>query len=205
MTINPDDLLNSILASLGRVDYVKPDDLPNVQLYMDQVLNFMEVQLDKSRRYPEDKILTKTMINNYTKNELIPPPDKKRYSREHMLLLIFIYYFKSFLSINDIDKLLTPLTTQYFDKGKKNSGLDLTDIYKSVFSLSKDEVRIIAKDVARKFNIAQETFENVEGDEGERLRYFTFICMLSFEVYIKKTMIEKLIDLMPEPAGTKKK
>ena len=76
-----------------KLDYVLPEDLPNIELYMDQVTTFMEEQLASSKRYPEDKILTKTMINNYAKNNLLPSPEKKRYSREHLLLLIFIYYF----------------------------------------------------------------------------------------------------------------
>ncbi len=58
----------------------------------------------------DDKILTKTMINNYAKNNLLPPPVKKKYSKEHLLVMIFIYYFKNFLSIKDIETMLTPIT-----------------------------------------------------------------------------------------------
>ena len=54
------------------------------------------------------------MINNYAKNKLLPPPEKKRYSKEHVLMLIFIYYFKNILSINDIQTLLTPIAQKYF-------------------------------------------------------------------------------------------
>ena len=81
MTINTDQLLESILESLDRVDYIRPQDIPDIQLYMDQVTTFMDTHLASTRRYPEDKILTKTMINNYAKNNLIPPPEKKKYSR----------------------------------------------------------------------------------------------------------------------------
>ena len=80
MTINSEDLLNSILASLDRVDYINADDIPNIDMYMDQVTTFMDKRLKSSVRYPnEDKILTKTMINNYAKNNLLPPPEKKKY------------------------------------------------------------------------------------------------------------------------------
>ena len=109
MTINTQDMIGSILESISRIDYIKPEDIPNINLYMDQVTTFMEEQLASSKRYPEDKILTKTMINNYAKNNLLPSPEKKRYSREHLLLLIFIYYFKNILSINDIQTLLGPI------------------------------------------------------------------------------------------------
>ena len=93
MTINTDQLLESILDSLDRIDYVKSEDIPDIQLYMDQVTTFMDSHLASTRRYPSDKILTKTMINNYAKNHLLPPPEKKKYSRISsnlsFLLLIF--------------------------------------------------------------------------------------------------------------------
>ena len=90
MTIDTNDILNSILESLSRVEYIKPGDIPNIDLYIDQVTTFMDKQRDSTKRYSDDKILTKTMINNYTKNNLLPPPVKKKYSREHDLILIFI-------------------------------------------------------------------------------------------------------------------
>ena len=70
MTIDTKDILNSILASVSRIDYIKPEEIPNIDLYMDQVTTFMEDHLASSKRHPEDKILTKTMINNYAKNHL---------------------------------------------------------------------------------------------------------------------------------------
>ena len=110
MTIDTKDMLNSILSSISRIDYVRPDDIPNIDLYMDQVTTFMEKELASSKRHEDDKILTKTMINNYAKNNLLPPPVKKKYSKEHLLVMIFIYYFKNFLSIKDIETMLTPIT-----------------------------------------------------------------------------------------------
>ena len=97
MTIDRDDLLNSILESLDRIQHIKAEDIPNIDLYMDQVTTFMEKRLKSTTRSPEDKILTKTMINNYAKNDLLPPPIRKKYSKEHILLLIFIYYYKGIL------------------------------------------------------------------------------------------------------------
>ena len=98
--------LSDLLAELQRIDYVRPEDIPNIDLYMDQITTFMDSQLEASKRHADDKILTKTMINNYAKNNLLPPPVKKKYSKEHLLIMIFIYYFKNFLSIKDIETML---------------------------------------------------------------------------------------------------
>lgn len=196
MTIDMHDLLNSIVKSLDRTEYVRPEDVPDIELYMDQVTTFMEQRLKPATRNPEDdKIMTKTMINNYVKNHLMPPPDKKKYSKEHMLLLIFIYYFKGFMSIGDIQTLMEPLTKQYFGEDRD---FKLEDIYREVFSMEKEEIDSLKKDVIRKFRKAEGTFEEAPEKGQEFLKMFSFICLLCFDVYLKKMMIEKMIDSISE-------
>ncbi len=192
MTINTEDLLNSILASLDRIDYIKPEEIPDIELYMDQVTTFMDNKLRSSVRHPgDDKILTKTMINNYAKNDLLPPPVKKKYSREHVLVLIFIYYYKGILSITDIQSLLKPITDKYFHNGKD---FNLERIYNEVFSLEKETVERMKEDIKVKYARSMETFEDAPEESVEFLRKFAFICELSYDVYVKKQIIEKMID-----------
>lgn len=194
MTISTEDLLNSILESLDRIAYIKSEDIPNIDLYMDQVTTFMESRLKKSTRHPgEDKILTKTMINNYAKNDLLPPPVKKKYSKEHVLLLVFIYYYKGILSINDIQELFKPITDKFFDT---KEDFDLEKIYETVFGLEDEQTEALKKDIIEKFRISEGTFKDAPEDSREFLQTFSFICMLSFDVYVKKLLIEKMIDGM---------
>lgn len=196
MTIDMQNLLNSILDSLERIEYIKPSDIPNIDLYMDQVTTFMDNKLRMSTRNPgDDKILTKTMINNYTKNDLLPPPVKKKYSKEHVLLLIFIYYFKGILSINDIQTLLAPITEKFF-KGEKEFSLE--DVYEEVFGMEREYVQVLKEDVAARFAHANQTFEDSPEESRDFLKQFSFICMLSFDVYTKKLLIEKMIDGLRE-------
>lgn len=192
--MNTKQFLSDILDEFNKIDYVKPEDIPNIDLYMDQVTTFMDSKLATSKRHEDDKILTKTMINNYAKNDLLPPPEKKKYSKEHVLTLIFIYYFKSILSISDIQSILNPITDRYFGKG--SSEMSLEDIYKEVFGLEHQETLNIMKDLAKKFNTSMKTFEGMEGEDAELLRTFSFICMLSYDVYLKKTIIERIVDQM---------
>jgi len=195
MTIDTNDKLNSILRSIADITFIKSDDIPNIDLYMDQVTTFMDEQLAKSKRYPDDKILTKTMINNYAKNNLLPPPDKKKYSREHMLLLIFIYYFKNILTIKDIQTLLNPLTESYF--GKKDQNFTIKDLYDSVFSFESEEMDRIMEDIRETYARVEDSFADVSENQ-DFIKIFTFISMLSFDVYVKKQLIETLIDMVSE-------
>lgn len=203
MTIDKNDLLNSILASISRIDYVKSSDIPNIDLYMDQVTTFMEKELKSTKRYEDDKILTKTMINNYAKNDLLPPPVKKKYSKEHLMILTFIYYFKSILSIGDIEKLLSPITEKFFDSDKD---IDISRIYDEVCSADKARTDILQEDIKAAFASSKNTFSDVnDEDDKELLQYFSFICMLSLDVYVKKQLIEKLIDASTESKSNDKK
>ena len=187
-----EERLQDLFAYLDRQTHVQPEEIPNIDLYMDQVTTFMEEHLKNTRRYEEDKVLTKTMINNYAKNNLLPPPVKKKYSKEHMLMLIFIYYFKSLLSFRDIEELF----------------LSLEDIYREVFTLEESEMSSIKTDIASKFQKAMDTFQDVSEEDGDQdyLKLFSFICELSFDVYMKMQMIEQLTDqLRAERPDPKKK
>lgn len=106
------EFLADMLHKLAKLDYIRPGEIPNIDLYMDQVTTFMDSHLESTKRNEADKILTKTMINNYAKNNLLPPPVRKKYSHDHMITLMFIYYFKTLMSISDIQAILGPLTEQ---------------------------------------------------------------------------------------------
>ena len=200
MTIDTKDILNSILASISRIDYIKPDEIPGIDLYMDQVTTFMENHLSSSKRHPEDKVLTKTMINNYAKNHLLPPPVKKKYSREHILMLTFIYYFKNIMSINDIQVLLGPIAEEFFPG---NGSLKLQEVYQEIMDLELEQIEPLIKDVSRKFNKARSSFSDADEKEQDFLQKFAFICMLSFDVYVIKQVIENLIDQMATQDSSK--
>ena len=183
--------LNLILKQFSELDYVHPEDIPNIDLYVDQVTTFIESQLSSLKRDEDEKILTKTMINNYTKNHVLPSPDKKKYSKDHVLTLILIYYLKSFLSIKDIQTLLEPITDKYFGT---ESELSFYELYEELVAQGNGQSKALIKDVIAKYNAMQNAFSDAPEEDQEFLRNFGFVCMLSFDVYIKKMMIETLID-----------
>ena len=191
MSVNTESIIHNILERVSGIGYVKPEDIPNIDLYMDQVTTFMEAQLAHSKRYKDDKILTKTMINNYTKNHLLPPPDKKKYSRDHILLMIFIYYFKNFLPISDIKTILGPLTDKYFHK---DADLNLEAIYTTLFSKEDTFVQEVLENVMKQFHMSADLFPDAPKADQASLREFTFICMLSLDIYLKKQLIEAILD-----------
>ncbi len=197
--INHSEEFEELLSIKGLPGYIKAASLPDIELYMDQVTTFMDEHLTEAKRYPDDKILTKTMINNYTKNKLLPPSEKKKYSQGHLILLIYIYYLKNVLSINDIQTLLEPMIKEHFsDAGE----LSMKDIYRRIVRTETGLIRPFMDDIRKKIDIAEDVFPDAEGDDREYLQVFTMICMLIFDVYLKKQMVERMIDHLREAKET---
>ena len=186
------------------------EEIPDFPLYIDQVVSIIEKSLSFLKN-DNDAIITKTMINNYTKNHLLPPSDKKKYSREHVFLLIMIYYLKSMLSISDIQSLLEPLSEKYFPKNEEN-GLTLSDIYQKIIDDNTANEEYISEDIIKTWERTRNSFaeHSPSTEESEYLDDFSFIYQLGYDIYIRKQIIEKLIDKRrkenpPKKKGSKKK
>lgn len=205
MTI--DELEQTFSDLAASFPFVSADEIPDIDLYMDQVTTFMEQKLSPASRDPEsDKILTKTMINNYAKSSLLIPPVKKKYGTDHMLLLLFIFYMKSFLSISDIEQVLAPVRERYVEKpsaGKraeksqeeeKKSGITLKEIYSQVSEDIKASLPALTEDARKTFEDTRKAFADKDPADREVLQEFELLCRFSAEIYIKKLYIERLLD-----------
>ncbi len=195
---------DEIIESFG---YISSDEIPNIELYMDQVISFMDRHLRHGARDPEmDKLLTKTMINNYTKNNVLIPPVRKKYGMDHMILLLMIFYFKSFLSIGDIASILEPVKDHHTaaegdEEGTAPYRYSLKDIYDVIYGGLDGLLHEVAEDTKRQVMAVEDSFTDADPDEGQRLRRFNLICRLSAEIYLRKLLIERLIDEDEESSG----
>ena len=81
------------------------NEIPNIPLYIDQVTSYLEDVFSDLRLNDEDKVLTKTMINNYVKAQVISSPIKKKYNKEQIMKLKMLYLLKNTLSLSQIDDL----------------------------------------------------------------------------------------------------
>ena len=201
--------LNELTEYLKSLHHVHAGSLPSLDLYMDQVTGFMEEHLASMKRHPEDKALTKTMINNYAKNKILPPPVGKRYNKNHMLILLLIYYYKSMLSLSDIRTVVDPLAENYFSLHSKPR---LTDIYEEIFSFANGEMQSLVEDLEKKFQTANSSFSeqdpafaDLEEQEREQLQSFSFLSLLAFDVYLKQQLMEKIVDRMEESQKKRKR
>lgn len=206
MTLDKDDLLNSIMSSLDRINNIKSGDLPNIDLYMDQVTTFMQSKLKSAARNPEeDKILTKTMINNYAKNGLIPPPDKKKYTPEHIMILTLLFYYKSFLSMSDIDMLLSPVIKAHYRNA--DSDVQFGEVFHEIFATLTDARGVLDKSVDEALEMAKKSFagsDRLTDEDRDNIQLLIFASILGQDIFAKLMIMQRLIDSMPKDGSDNK-
>lgn len=129
------------------------DALPELNLYMDQVITLMENHLTIYQK-SEDKVITPSMINNYVKLEVIPKPIKKRYSRIHLAYLIMVCSLKQVLPISVIQRMLPLSMTEQevmdrymaFKKAQEhNFSMTAKRVYEDLKALQKKEETPLAE------------------------------------------------------------
>jgi hypothetical protein len=88
---------------------IKFSELPDIELYMDQVTSYLEKQLSSFKMKDDEKIMTKTMINNYVKAGILDKPIKKKYQQTHLAQLITLYFLKNVVSMDTINAFFTQI------------------------------------------------------------------------------------------------
>ena len=91
--------------------YPKWEEIPSINLYLDQVLLYVN-QICPPASPDKEKGLTASMVNNYVKHGYISKPEKKKYQRKQIARLIAISTLKSVFSIQEIAQTLNTLQTE---------------------------------------------------------------------------------------------
>ena len=167
-------------------------DIPNIDLYMDQVTTYLNDKFAATKRHEDDKLMTKTMINNYAKSRLLPSPEKKKYSKDHIMVLIMIFFFKNVLSMNDVTKLLSPMLKTYFH----NEDTPLENIINNFLQFAKK--CDLSDSIIKEVKDSSKIFNQMDIEDKDYLQTVGLIAMLSYDTFVRKILIEKLIDSLPD-------
>lgn len=184
------NILKEKLDELKLEDKIVLEDIPDIDLYMDQVIQLFENKLGQSKRSEEDKVLTKTMINNYAKGKLLMNVKNKKYSKEHLILMSIIYNFKRSLSINDIKTSLDTIVTTLDNDGE----YPLREFYKTYLQQYDEDVKCAEESIMDKFSSIEKKVNLEDKLSGEFEENFLLLCSLVNMSNIYKRMSEKLID-----------
>jgi Domain of unknown function (DUF1836). len=199
MKLDKTELIN-IVNFIRHDEEIRLTDIPDIELYMDQLLTFLNGKLKAFAREPGDKILTKTMINNYTKFQLLIPPKNKKYANEHILLLILIYQLKNVLSISDIKRLFGPILRDITTPD--DDIMPLGEIYSSFLGLKKIQFDDFCNNLADKVSAIENQTAGIENESNRNItQIFLVVLMLVAQADAAKLLAERIIDLYFTPGA----
>ncbi|PLR78468.1 hypothetical protein CU633_05710 [Bacillus sp. V3-13] len=181
--------LNHLIDKLGLENQIGLEDIPSIDLYMDQVIQLFENKFGGSKRNENEKVLTKTMINNYAKGKLFIPIKNKKYSREHLILISLIYQLKGGLSINDIKATLDGINEKII-----GGDIDLERFYNSYLSLSRSNIESFKEDLKQRAAETMEEVEKLEDKKPAQLEKILLIASLVNISQLYRRAAEKLVD-----------
>lgn len=179
--------INQVIEKLSLETSLTLDEIPNIDLYMDQVIQLFENKFVVSKRNEEEKVLTKTMINNYAKGKLVFPIHNKKYSKEHLILISMIYQLKGALSINDIK-----VTLDGIKKKIVKEDIDLDSFYNSYLNLTQKNVADFNEAIDSNINKVKE--ESLEDGNSPDLEHVLMISSLVHMSNLYRRVAEKLVD-----------
>lgn len=183
-----------IIERLSLMATIHQEEIPEIDLYMDQVIQLFDAKYGQSLRNEDEKVLTKTMINNYAKGKLFIPIKNKKYSKQHIMLISLIYQLKGALSISDIKATLDPVNEKLEDET-----FQLEDFYSSWVRLQqKNATNFLDEISAHKSEIESEEID-------EELKQILLIATLSNMSNSYRKAAELLVDEILAKKEEKKK
>ncbi|PLR80933.1 hypothetical protein CVD25_19750 [Bacillus canaveralius] len=183
------DNLNRLIEKISLENQIGLEDIPSIDLYMDQVIQLFENKFAGSKRNENEKVLTKTMINNYAKGKLFIPIKNKKYSKQHLILISLIYQLKGGLSINDIKATLDGINEKIID-----GDIDLERFYNSYLSLSRRNIESFKEDLKHRASETMEEVAKLEDKQPAQLEKILLVASLVNISQLYRRAAEKLVD-----------
>jgi len=170
---------------------IKAEDFPDMELYMDQAETFLNRELAVYKKNEKDKVITKTMIGNYVKHNMLPRPVNKKYSRDHLILLALIFYLKGIFQIEEIEKIMKPLIDNY--NSEFDDKIDLAALYEGILEVQEKEQEALAQSVNRMINESKYQLSEMSLSDDDMLELFMLIVNLSLKADAQKFLAHKLL------------
>ncbi|MDC3412312.1 DUF1836 domain-containing protein [Aquibacillus sp. 3ASR75-11] len=189
--------MDELMSNLVEQNNLEIEDIPDIDLYMDQVIQLFENKFTHTKRHQDEKVLTKTMINNYAKGKLFFPIKNKKYSKEHLLLISLIYQLKGALSINDIKKVLDGVNDKILEEEK----FDLDKLYESYLYLAEQNSNRFKKNVEISSMEIRDQVKELNDKDSDYIETFLSIASLVHISNLYRKTAEKMIDEITNDTG----
>ena len=175
------------IENIGLNERLNLHEIPEIDLYMDQVIQLFENKFKETKRTDDEKILTKTMINNYAKATVFFPIKNKKYTKRHLILLSLIYQLKGSLSINEIKGILDPLNERIM-----KDDLSIDWLYEAFLKQTDKNAAIFTESIETSMKELKETAGASQEEDAEYFEELLAVASLAHMSQLYKRAAESL-------------
>ncbi|MDR3072006.1 MAG: DUF1836 domain-containing protein [Clostridiales Family XIII bacterium] len=204
--IRYEEYIRKFAEEFSEKSFIEPSDFPNMDLYADQVAEFIS---EKLSIYEKEHLLTKSMISGFVKKDLIASTDKHRFNREHMILIESFLCLRMAYNKDDLKMLMKPfvenLESQYDDK------IDFYDIYQKILPVLKEQRKDAATRTVGRIAEMKDAIWKNDIEDDDLLETFLILLSIAIEVdtfmYLGKRLLRAYFEqpTKEEKKETKKK
>ncbi len=170
---------------------IEEESFPDMEIYMDQAETFLNKELGIYKKNEKDKVITKTMIGNYVKHNMLPRPVNKKYSKDHLILLTLIFYLKGSFQMEEIEKIVKPLIDNY--NSAFDEKIDLSALYEGILEVQAKELASLPKSISEMMEGIKYQLRENELSDDDMLEIFLLIVNLSMKADAQKFLAHKLL------------
>ncbi|MDR1134910.1 MAG: DUF1836 domain-containing protein [Clostridiales Family XIII bacterium] len=187
-----EEYLREAMDAFTESSLIEAEDFPDIELYADQVIGFLNEKLKVYGEEPEKQIISKTMISNYIKHNMLPRPVKKKYNSDHMIMLALIFHLRNTFRMNEIELIMKPFLDNY--DSAFDDKIDFRALYKALYPVLKEEHVRSAEGIMKSVENVKDAIwdEGVEDDDTTEL--FSVLLSIALQMDAAKYAARKLLD-----------
>ena len=164
--------------------------VPEIDLYIDQMVSCLNSELSLYAKNGEGPI-TKGIVSNYTKHKMIPGPEGKRYTKDHCIFMLLVYYLKGCFSMDQVQRLMKPILSNYDSAWDDN--VDMQAYYKEILAAVRKSEEDFSEQLQERI-LANKKFLADRGSDDDISELILLITMLIMRSNEERYMAEKLLD-----------
>lgn len=186
-----EEFLNQVMDKYAKTGLLLPDEMPEVELYMDQVVSLLNKELAVYKEKEQD-VFTKSMVSNYVKHKVLPKPENKKYNKEHMVILNMIFQLKSIFQMDEMKVLFKSFVENH--ESILEEQYDMEGLYDSLLRSRDKEILQITNHIHEDIEYVKAVMEEMGTSDDDAHEIMGVILILAIQSNAYRLMARKLLN-----------
>lgn len=186
-----EEFLNQVMDKYAKTGLLLPDEMPEVELYMDQVVSLLNKELAVYKEKEQD-VFTKSMVSNYVKHKVLPKPENKKYNKEHMVILNMIFQLKSIFQMDEMKILFKSFVENH--ESILEEQYDMEGLYDSLLRSRDKEILQMTNHIHEDIEYVKAVMEEMGTSDDDAHEIMGVILILAIQSNAYRLMARKLLN-----------